>query len=127
MGSLVKEYKKEKLIGQIYTPDFIVSKILDDVGYTNAININNRKLLDPACGDGQFLKEVVKRIIKYSPGDKLLNNLENIVGWDIDDNDINWVTRQQMEGQTVFSIDQNFFEWRLLDAIPKYSELSIEI
>jgi len=64
MGSLVKEYKKEKLIGQIYTPDFIVSKILDDVGYTNAININNRKLLDPACGDGQFLKEVVKRIIK---------------------------------------------------------------
>lgn len=89
MGSLVKEYKKEKLIGQIYTPDFIVSKILDDVGYTNAININNRKLLDPACGDGQFLKEVVKRIIKYSPEDKLLNNLENIVGWDIDENAIN--------------------------------------
>jgi len=45
----------------------------------------------------------------------------------IDDTDINWVTRQQMEGQTVFSIDQNFFEWRLLDAIPKCSELSIEI
>jgi len=45
----------------------------------------------------------------------------------IDDNDINWVTRQQMEGQTVFSIDQNLFEWRLLDSIPKYSELSIDI
>ncbi|HCL57162.1 MAG TPA: restriction endonuclease [Spirochaetia bacterium] len=45
----------------------------------------------------------------------------------IDDNDINWVTRQQMEGQTVFSIDQNLFEWRLLDSIPKYSDLSIEI
>lgn len=45
----------------------------------------------------------------------------------IEDHDINWVTRQQMEGQTVFSIDQNFFQWRLLDPIPQESELSLEI
>ncbi len=36
----------------------------------------------------------------------------------IRDDDQNWVTRQQMEGQTVFSIDQNHFKWRLLDPIP---------
>lgn len=45
----------------------------------------------------------------------------------INDDNINWVTRQQMEGQTVFSIDQNFFEWRLLDTIPNYLDLSINI
>ncbi len=33
----------------------------------------------------------------------------------INDNDINWITRQQMEGQTVFNIDQNLFVWKLTE------------
>ena len=33
----------------------------------------------------------------------------------IEDDSTNWVTRQQMEGQTVFSIDQNSFLWRLTE------------
>lgn len=32
---------------------------------------------------------------------------------DIKDNNINWITRQQMEGQTVFNIEQNYFIWKL--------------
>lgn len=43
---------------------------------------------------------------------------------EIDDNSINWITRQQMEGQTVFNIDQNYFVWRLTDSPPKYTDLS---
>lgn len=43
---------------------------------------------------------------------------------EIDDNSINWITRQQMEGQTVFNIDQNYFVWRLTDTPPKYTDLS---
>ena len=31
----------------------------------------------------------------------------------IEDSDINWITRQQMEGQSVFNIDQNHFKWLL--------------
>ena len=45
----------------------------------------------------------------------------------IADNDMNWVTRQQMEGQTVFSIDQNFFKWRLLDPVPGLETLELEL
>jgi hypothetical protein len=43
----------------------------------------------------------------------------------IENNDYNWVTRQQMEGQTVLSIDQNYFKWRLLDAIPSLKSIDI--
>lgn len=43
----------------------------------------------------------------------------------IGDNDVNWVTRQQMEGQSVFEIDQNNFKWRLLDSIPALSETDL--
>ncbi|MDX8412689.1 MAG: hypothetical protein R8J85_01245 [Mariprofundales bacterium] len=39
--------------------------------------------------------------------------------------DPNWITRQQMEGQSVLTIDQNFFKWRLLDPLPSYNALEL--
>ncbi len=45
----------------------------------------------------------------------------------IQEDDVNFVTRQQMEGQSVFSIDQNYFKWRLLDALPTLEELELSI
>lgn len=42
---------------------------------------------------------------------------------EIEDESVNWITRQQMEGQTVFNIDQNYFLWKLTEAPPKYINL----
>ncbi len=42
---------------------------------------------------------------------------------EIEDNNINWITRQQMEGQTVFNIDQNYFIWKLTDTPPKIDDI----
>lgn len=83
MASLAKSYTQEKLFGQIYTPNFIVCKILDDVGY-NSPKILGKTIIDPACGDGRFLVEIVKRIIKFSSKNELKKNLEYVYGWDID-------------------------------------------
>ena len=33
MASHTKVYDSQKLFGQVYTPNFIVNKILDDVGF----------------------------------------------------------------------------------------------
>lgn len=43
------------------------------------------------------------------------------------DDDLRWITRQQMEGQTVFEIDQNSFLWLLQDSPPSSSELAQEL
>jgi len=43
---------------------------------------------------------------------------------EIDDDSVNWITRQQMEGQTVFNIDQNYFVWKLTEKPPKFSDLA---
>jgi type I restriction-modification system DNA methylase subunit len=83
MGSLVKKYSSEKLFGQIYTPDFIVKKILDDIGY-NSSAVLGKTIIDPACGDGRFLTEIVKRILLYSSENELQKNLKCVYGWDID-------------------------------------------
>jgi len=84
MGSLLKTYSNEKLTGKVYTHSFIVTKILDDVGFVDE-SILGKKILDPACGDGSFLKEVVKRIIAFSPIEDLEKNLSYVHGWDIDE------------------------------------------
>ena len=45
---------------------------------------------------------------------------------EIKENDVNWITRQQMEGQTVFTIDQNFFVWKITESPVKYREINLD-
>lgn len=44
----------------------------------------------------------------------------------IEDESVNWITRQQMEGQTVFNIDQNYFVWKLTQMPPKFETMIFE-
>ncbi|CAG8467243.1 386_t:CDS:10, partial [Gigaspora margarita] len=52
-----------KSLGQVSTPDIIVDFMLDAVGYQGE-TILNKHILDNSCGDGAFLKSIVKRYIK---------------------------------------------------------------
>ncbi|MFP4333428.1 MAG: restriction endonuclease [Campylobacterales bacterium] len=45
----------------------------------------------------------------------------------ISDDDVNFITRQQMEGQSVFTIDQNYFKWRIMDKLPRLADLELHI
>ena len=42
---------------------------------------------------------------------------------DIDENNIHWVTRAQMEGQRVFSIPDEAFRWYIPDELPYYLDI----
>ena len=46
----------------VFTPIYIVNKMLDEVGYTK--NLYGKSFLENSCGDGQILCEAVKRYIK---------------------------------------------------------------
>jgi adenine-specific DNA-methyltransferase len=84
---------KNKLNGVVYTPNWIVKTILDYLEYGNN-NISNKKIIDPSCGDGAFLKEVVERFITDALNSnksisEIKNLLEqNVYGIDIDKNAI---------------------------------------
>lgn len=45
---------------------------------------------------------------------------------DIMESDVHWITRQQMEGQTVLNIDQSRFSWALMTKPPLFDELKFE-
>ena len=60
MGSVIENEKtKEKC--QTFTPDDIVKTMLDHVGYIDSLY--GKTILENSCGNGQFLKEIVKRYI----------------------------------------------------------------
>ncbi len=85
---LYMKVTQKKINGIVYTPQWIVDLILDNVEYKN--NIFNKKIIDPSCGEGSFLTIVVERFLK----DCIENNLSkdkigellhnNIFGFDID-------------------------------------------
>ncbi len=81
--------QKQKIFGQVYTPEWIVNEILEHVGYKEDI-ILDKYILEPSCGDGAFLREIVKRYIIASKNSKLpinqiVSNIENyIYGIEID-------------------------------------------
>lgn len=52
---------KEK--GVVYTPQYIVSMVLDEAGYFDK-KIIKKHVIDNSCGDGAFLLEIVKRYIE---------------------------------------------------------------
>ncbi len=54
---------RHKILGQVYTPNWIVCEILNLINYKGE-NILQKYILEPACGSGAFLCEIVKRYIQ---------------------------------------------------------------
>ena len=72
------------LMGEYFSPDWIVEHVLDMVEYNGDIN---KTLIDPCAGSGSFLTQSIKRIIKNKNGILTKHDIEqitsNIVGFDI--------------------------------------------
>lgn len=49
--------------GAVYTRAEVVEFILDLVGYTEDAPLHERRLLEPSCGDGEFLLAAVRRLL----------------------------------------------------------------
>ncbi len=54
---------KTKTEGQVFTPQGIVTLILDSIGYKDK-NTLIKNIIEPSFGEGVFLIEIVERIIQ---------------------------------------------------------------
>lgn len=72
------------LMGEYFSPDWIVEHALDLVGYEGDIE---KTLIDPAAGSGTFLTHAIKRIVARSGGKLSREDIDKIVhhviGFDI--------------------------------------------
>lgn len=82
MGLIPAEMRH--LMGEYFSPDWIVEHVLDMVGYTGDID---ETIIDPTGGSGPFLTQAIKRIIKKKDGKITKKDIEtitqNVVGFDI--------------------------------------------
>ena len=83
MKTLSKDITTKKETGRFYTPVFIVDNILDLSGYCGEI-ILKKHVIDNSCGDGAFLRQIVKRyceeFLKICPDTECLKkDLEQFV------------------------------------------------
>ena len=72
------------LMGEYFSPDWIVEHSLDLVGYNGDIS---KTMIDPTAGSGTFLTHAIKRIIEKKDGTITKSDIDiitkNIVGFDI--------------------------------------------
>ncbi|MSE06519.1 N-6 DNA methylase, partial [Lactobacillus salivarius] len=94
--------KVRHLLGEYFSPDWIVEHSLDRVGYFGNIN---KKIIDPTCGSGAFVIQALKRVlaqknnqINFSEAKQITNN---IVGFDL--NPISAVSAKANYILTLFS------------------------
>jgi hypothetical protein len=87
-------------------------------GFQGVNDIKQHKVLE---AKRIFQKEEIPSLVIHFD---LFNGQVAFVRLDtIEDDSINWITRQQMEGQTVFNIEQNYFIWKLTQNPPLYSDI----
>lgn len=131
---MVEPLNKKRSLGQVFTPRWMVEKILDEIGFTvsNASIIESR-VLEPSVGEGVFLQEVVRRVIQASRTSGINDKVTaeqlavNIVGIDIDDSTISTCIKNLNE---VFSQEEfvEKVEWSIfaLDALDYTPEESFD-
>ena len=74
----IKSKKRVKQLGEVFTPPQLVNEMLDKL--PQEVWTENKSFLEPACGQGVFLIEILKRkLAHHSPED----SIQSIYGIDI--------------------------------------------
>lgn len=80
MSGIERDKARVKATGEVFTPTPLVQEILDTLDQT-LFNDSSKTFLDPTCGDGQFLGEVLIR--KIENGSTFEQALSTIYGVDL--------------------------------------------
>lgn len=59
--------------GIVYTKDWIVKLVLDIAGYTTDKPLWEKVIIEPACGNGAFVREIIYRLLKTCVRDNTLD------------------------------------------------------
>lgn len=103
------EFIKVKHRGKIYTPDYLVSDILNQGHYVKD-KINKKHVIDNSCGDGQFLIQIIDRyckdyLSKNTNIKELKKELETYIhGIEIDDNELNICVKRCNEVAKLYGV-----------------------
>ena len=90
--TLVKSKERVRKLGEVFTPAALVNEMLDHLPQ-DLFTDPEKTFIDPACGNGNFLVEVIRR--KIAGGSTPLQALETTYGVDIMEDNVQ-EARQRM-------------------------------
>ncbi len=94
MSGVERDKSRVKATGEVFTPTPLVQEMLDQLP-TEVFTDPNKTFLEPSCGDGQFLSEVVIR--KMENGSTYEQALSTVYGIDLmEDNCVECIKRLYM-------------------------------
>ena len=71
-------------LGEVFTPTWLAEFMVEDIGYTGDLE---KRVLDPACGSGTFLLEIIKKVREWHQIKKIKPNVlafqRSIIGFDL--------------------------------------------
>jgi type I restriction-modification system DNA methylase subunit len=83
---VIKTTERVKQTGEVFTPDWLVEEMLDKLP-EELFTDHSKTFIDPACGDGNFLIQVLDRKIKK--GSSAIEALSTTYGVDIMQDNVN--------------------------------------
>jgi type I restriction-modification system DNA methylase subunit len=96
MSGVEREKSRVKATGEVFTPTPLVQEVLDQLPkelFTNP----NKTFLEPSCGDGQFLGEVLIR--KIENGSTFEQALSNLYGVDLMEDNVELCRKRLLCGR----------------------------
>lgn len=88
MAKLIKSKTRVKKYGEVFTPDFIVRQMCDMLP-DDAWSDIDKTFLEPSCGNGNFLVEILARKLKMASDERdVLRCYRSIYGIDIQEDNV---------------------------------------
>ena len=97
MSGIERDKARVKATGEVFTPTHLVQEILDTLD-TSIFTSSEKTFLDPTCGDGQFLGEVLIR--KIENGIDFETALSTIYGVDLMQDNVELCRERLLCGRT---------------------------
>ena len=107
MSGVERDSTRIKATGEVFTPTNRVQKELDKIEkiQSNSFNDTSKTFIDPGCGDGQFLGEVLIRKLEYLYKEQITDSefekaLSTIYGVDIMIDNVDLCRKRLLCGRT---------------------------
>jgi len=96
MSGVERDHSRVKATGEVFTPTPLVQEMLDNLP-THVFTDDTKTFLDPSCGDGQFLGEILIR--KMENGSSFEQALSTIYGVDLMEDNVQECRQRMLCGR----------------------------
>lgn len=96
--------------GDVFTSPAVVSFMLDLVGYTANKDLSKTTILEPSCGEGEFIIEIVHRLLESSLRYNFYFStafLDNVFAFDVDETKISYCCDRLVKLGISFPLESN--------------------